>query len=161
MSASPVPAVSCPSAGHSAVWLTREEEQAWIAAAAMIVLVPGALDAQLQRDAGLSLFEYLVLSWLSMTPGRALRMSELAEQANGSPSRLSNVARKLEARGWIRRYPDAEDGRCMWAAPGHVAAVRKYVIDPLSQAQVRSLAGIGRRIRRRITGRDGGSPQCA
>ncbi|MGD0934342.1 MAG: MarR family transcriptional regulator, partial [Streptosporangiaceae bacterium] len=121
------------------MWLTREEEQAWIAAAAMIVLVPGALDAQLQRDAGLSLFEYLVLSWLSMTPGRALRMSELAEQANGSPSRLSNVARKLEARGWIRRYPDAEDGRCMWAAltesgyelvvaaaPGHVAAVRKY-----------------------------------
>ena len=47
------------------------------------------------------------------------------------------------------------------AAPGHVAAVRKYVIDPLSHAQVRSLAGIGRRIRQRITGRDGRSPQCA
>jgi len=42
-----------------------------------------------------------------------------------------------------------------------VAAVRKYVIDPLSQAQVRSLAGIGRRIRRRITGRDSRSPQYA
>ena len=27
------------------MWLTREEEQAWIAAAAMIVLLPGALDA--------------------------------------------------------------------------------------------------------------------
>ena len=174
MPASPVPAASRPSASRSAVWLSHEEEQAWIAAAAMIVLVPGALDAQLQRDAGLNLFEYLVLSRLSMAPGRALRMSELAELANGSPSRLSNVARKLEARGWIRRYPDAEDGRCMWAAitesgyalvvaaaPGHVAAVRKYVIDPLSQAQVRSLAGIGRRIRQRITGRDGRSPQCA
>jgi len=72
MPASPVPAVLCPSAGYSTVWLTHEEEQAWIAAASMIVLVPGALDAQLQRDAGLNLFEYLVLSGLP-SPNRATR----------------------------------------------------------------------------------------
>ncbi len=59
-------------------------------------LLPGPLDAQLQRDSGLNLFDYFVLSSLSMADGRQRRMSDLAAQANASPSRVSNVVSRLE-----------------------------------------------------------------
>ncbi len=69
-------------------WLTAEEDRSWVALAGVLIKVPGALDAQLRRDAGLTYFEYLVLSWLSMQPERTTRMSELAELINSSLSRL-------------------------------------------------------------------------
>jgi len=140
-------------------WLTPEEQHTWVAVAGLLLQLPGVLDAQLQRDSDLSMFDYLVLSYLSMAQDRTLRMSELAQLANGSLSRLSNVASRLERRGWLRRYPDPDDGRYTnaalteegWdlvvrAAPGHVAAVRHYVIDPLTAAQARTLRAAAERI---------------
>lgn len=137
-------------------WLSPQEQQAWIGATAMMWLLPGPLDAQLQRDSGLNLFEYFVLSSLSMSPDRRRRMSDLAAQANASPSRLSNVVGRLEARGWLTRELDPQDRRgtaavltddgwatVVAAAPGHAAAVRRLVIDRLSPAQVSALAEIG------------------
>lgn len=133
----------------------------------MFLQLPGPLDAQLQRDCGITLFEYLVLSYLSMAPRRTLRMSELAELVNGSLSRLSNVAKRLEQRGWLRREPDPGDGRYTvahltdtgWrlvrdAAPGHVDAVRRLVIDPLTDTQLRTLNAIGRRLRKSLDERE-------
>ncbi|MGE4005559.1 MarR family winged helix-turn-helix transcriptional regulator, partial [Pseudonocardia sp.] len=87
-------------------WLTDAEQQAWIAVAQLVLQLPGALDAQLQRDSGVNLFEYLTLSRLSMAPDRLLRMSALAELTGGSLSRLSNVVKRLEQRGFVRREPD-------------------------------------------------------
>jgi DNA-binding MarR family transcriptional regulator len=140
-------------------WLTPEEQDTWAALAGLLFLLPGALDGQLQRDAGLNLFDYLVLSGLSMAEDRTLRMSELAHLANGSLSRLSNVAARLERRGWLRRYPDPDDGRYTnatlteegWelverAAPGHVDAVRHYVIGPLAAPQADALRAAAERI---------------
>ncbi len=140
-------------------WLTDEEQQAWIALAGAMIKVPAALDAQLQRDAQLSYFEYLVLSWLSMASDRTQRMSELAAVVSSSLSRLSHVARRLESQGWLTRRPDPTDGRYTlasltedgWhkvvsAAPGHVEAVRSIVLDPLSKAQIRQLREVGTRI---------------
>ena len=92
-------------------WLNAEEQQIWIALASVLIRLPGALDAQLQRDAGLSHFEYQVLSGLSMSPERTLRMSQLAAFAEGSLPRLSQVVARLERRGWVRRKPDPTDGR--------------------------------------------------
>jgi DNA-binding MarR family transcriptional regulator len=152
---------ACP--GADAQWLSQGEQDAWLAAAALMLLLPGRLDAQLQRDAGLTLFEYLVLSSLSMRPDETARMSDLAKLTNGSLSRLSNVAKRAEARGWLVREPDPEDGRYTVArltplgrqrveeaAPGHVAAVRELVIAPLTKTQVRALADIGTRLRRAL-----------
>jgi DNA-binding MarR family transcriptional regulator len=145
---------------HTTEWLTEEEQEAWRAVAMIFMQLPGPLDGQLQRDSGITLFEYMVLSYLSMAPRRTLRMSELAEVANGSLSRLSNVAKRLEQRGWLTREPDPADGRYTvasltdegWqlvrdAAPGHVDAVRQLVIEPLTGAQLRTLRAIGRRLR--------------
>ncbi|MGW2921869.1 MarR family winged helix-turn-helix transcriptional regulator [Streptomyces angustmyceticus] len=140
-------------------WLDNEEDQAWIALSSMLMRLPAALDAQLQRDAGLSHFEYQVMAGLSMVPERTLRMSELAAFVEGSLPRLSQVVGRLEKRGWVRRNPDPADGRYTVAtltddgfdkvaatAPGHVEAVRTYVFDALTRAQVRHITTIGRRV---------------
>lgn len=140
-------------------WLDAEERTAWLSLAGLLMRLGPALDAQLRRDAGLTMFEYSVLAGLSEQDERTLRMSELAVVAEGSLSRLSQVVARLEAKGLIRRAADPADGRSTLAtltdlgwqrvvasAPGHVAEVRRLVIDPLTRAQVRQLAAIGRRI---------------
>jgi DNA-binding MarR family transcriptional regulator len=140
-------------------WLDDEEKQTWLALVSVLIRLPAALDAQLQRDAGISHFEYQVMAMLSMSPEHTARMSELAGLTDGSLSRLSHVVKRLEGRGWVRRTPDPADGRYTLAiltesgwdkvvatAPGHVAAVRGFVFDPLTKAQMRQLCDIGRRI---------------
>jgi DNA-binding MarR family transcriptional regulator len=150
-------------AGGEPRWLTAEEMEAWLAFAATLIRLPGALDAQLQRDAGITHFQYLVMANLSEAPGRTRRMSELAELTNGSLSRLSHVMSRLEERGWVRREPCQENGRFTNAiltragwdkvvatAPGHVETVRHLVIDALNATQRRQLRDIGRRILDRV-----------
>lgn len=144
-------------------WLTDEERQAWLTLVGLIVRLPSALDAQLQRDADINHFEYQVMAGLSERPDRTMRMSELAFLANGSLSRISHVVNRLEKRGWVRRAPDPADGRYTLAtltddgwdkvvatAPGHVEAVRSLVFDPLTRTQTRQLRDIGHRVLRAI-----------
>lgn len=138
-------------------WLTEAEQTAWRTLAGVMITLPAALDSDMQARAGISHFEYLVMSRLSEEADRTLRMSELAALTNGSLSRLSHVAARLEARDWIRRVPCPSDGRYTNAvltdcgyrkvvatAPGHTEAVRAMVIDGLSAgelSQLRSIAG--------------------
>ncbi len=133
-------------------WLTEAEQRAWRRLGAMTMLLPAALESQLQRDAGLTHFGYWVLAMLSESPDRSRRRSELAALANGSQSRLSHLVSKLEERGWVRRERVGDDGRGYAAvltdagyqklvetAPSHVAEVRRLVFDVLSPQQVRAL----------------------
>ncbi len=144
-------------------WLSPDERDAWFSLSWLMIKLPSAFDAQLQRDSGISFFEYLVLAGLSMSPDRRMRMSDLAQFVNGSLSRLSNVAKRLEDRGWIVREPSVENGRFVeatltdagWAvveqaAPGHVEAVRRYVFDAIRPDQVAELADIGRQIAEQV-----------
>lgn len=145
---------------HAAArWLNEEEGATWMAFASVLLRLPGALDAQLQRDAGISHFEYTVMSVLSESPGRTLRMSNLAVMAESGLPRLSQVVSRLEKRGWVTRAPDPADGRSTLAtlseqgwtkvvetAPGHVEEVRSLVFDPLTKAQLKRLHEISRRI---------------
>jgi DNA-binding MarR family transcriptional regulator len=144
-------------------WLDADERAAWLSLAGMMTLLPAALDAQLQRDAGLSHFEYMVLAMLSERPSRTARMSELAGLANGSLSRLSHVARRLEEQGLISRHACAEDRRATNAvltdagyakvvdtAPGHVETVRELVFDALTPAQCAQLQAIGTQVLGRV-----------
>ena len=144
-------------------WLSPQETDAWMGVATIAVQLTGVLDAQLQRDSGIGFFEYSVLSWLSMAERRTMRMSELADLTRGSLSRLSNVVKRLEQRDFVRRTPDPTNGRytnavltdagwecVVQAAPGHVNAVRHYVLDPLSAEQVAALGEIGNLIADRI-----------
>ncbi|ARX80809.1 MarR family transcriptional regulator [Streptomyces alboflavus] len=87
-------------------------------------------------------------------------MSELAYLANGSLSRLSNVVKRFEKRGWMERWPDPDDGRytiaaltdagydvVVAAAPTHVRSVRRLVLDQLSAADQQALARIAEKLR--------------
>jgi len=134
-----------------------------MALAKLMFNLPSALDAQLLRDNDLTLFDYFALSVLSMTPGRTLRLSDLAGQLSSSLSRLSNVVKRLERRGLLRREPDADNPRYTtavltdagWelvvaAAPGHVAAVRRYVIDGLTDHQIDVLREIACHVTRNL-----------
>src|SRR5919107_5111468 len=134
-------------------WLTDEQQQAWRRFVTVLFKVPAAMEAQLQRDAGLTHMGYLVLSTLSERDDRRLAMSKLAKQATASLSRLSHVVARLEAQGWVRRERDPEDGRVQIAvltdegyakvvdsAPGHAEAVQQLLFDRLTPAQMRQLA---------------------
>lgn len=136
-------------------WLTAEERAAWLGLNGVLIKLPGLLDAQLQRDAGLTFFEYMVLAMLSEQPGHRQRMSRLAVLTSGSLSRLSHVAKRLEQQGLIIRRTDDVDRRSTnaeltpqglavveAAAPGHVTAVRRLVMDGLGPQQIDELAHI-------------------
>ena len=144
-------------------WLTKDEEAAWRALARLSVKLPWALECELQRDAGLSFLEYHVLAFLSETPNHTRRMSDLAEVANSSLSRLSHLVKRLEGRGFVRREPDPTDGRytnailtdagyahLVASAPAHVEAVRELVIDPLKKGELRQLQNLVQRILDRV-----------
>jgi DNA-binding MarR family transcriptional regulator len=131
-------------------WLDDQQQRTWRAWLTVAELLPRTLDAQLQRDAGISHAAYVVLAMLSESPTRSRRMSDLARRANQSQSRLSHTVARLEDRGWVRRERATDDGRGNLAvltgagwevvqkvAPGHVHAVREAVFAPLTDEQTR------------------------
>lgn len=136
-------------------WLTPEERQTWVRLLAVVELLPGALDAQLRREAGLTHFDYFVLAMLSEAEDRTLGMAELARTTNATPPRLSHVVRRLEERGLVERVPHPDDRRAVNArltsegaatvgavAPRHVETVRQLVFGALTGEQVASLREI-------------------
>ena len=133
-------------------WLTPEQLRAWKKFVAVVEILPGVLDTQLQRDAEVTHFEYFTMAMLSEAPDRTLRMTSLASATNSTLPRLSHVVSRLEKRGYVDRAPCPDDRRATNAtlteagwqkvvatAPGHVDTVRENVIDPLSAADVADL----------------------
>jgi DNA-binding MarR family transcriptional regulator len=144
-------------------WLTREQLAAWVRLAAVLELLPTALDGQLKRDAQMTHFDYYVLAMLSESPDRAMRMTHLAERTTATLARLSHVVQRLEARGLLERVPCPGDRRATnahlteagWqkvrdAAPGHVTFVRDNIIDALTPEQITQLADITKAILHRL-----------
>jgi DNA-binding MarR family transcriptional regulator len=140
-------------------WLSPRELRTWMRLQAVSELLPGVLDAQLQRDAQLTHFEYLTLAMLSEAPEHMLRMTDLALKTNATLPRLSHVVKRLEGRGYVERRPCPEDRRATLAiltsagwdkvvatAPGHVENVREHIIDRLTPEQVDQLDQIARAI---------------
>jgi DNA-binding MarR family transcriptional regulator len=138
-------------------WLDADEQQAWRTYIESSKVLFDALDRQLQHDAGMPHAYYEILVRLSEASGRALRMSELAERTLSSRSRLSHAVARLEERGWVVREEHPTDRRgqiarltdagfdvLAAAAPGHVDAVRNYLIDLLTRDQLAQLEAIGR-----------------
>ena len=144
-------------------WLDEDELRAWLRLAGVMLKLSPALDSQLQRDSDLTHFDYLCLAMLSESEGRTLRMSELAQSANATLSRLSHVVSKLERRGWVARTPSPHSRRVTlvtlteegWrvlvkAAPGHVETVHSLVFEGLSPEDVAALERVAGHIVARI-----------
>lgn len=137
-------------------WLNSDELAAWLANSAIMISLPAALDARMQRESQMTFFEYMVLSVLSEEPDRTMQMSALAVRTSASLSRLSHVVGRLEKRGLLARSRIPGAGRrtnttlteagydvVVAAAPGHVAAVREYLIDSLEPRDLIALQRIG------------------
>jgi len=156
-------APEAPEDEHAHLWLTPGELASWLSVVRLMTRLPWAIDAQLQRDADLTMVEYMTLAILSESPEWTLRMSVLAENTSTSLSRLSHMVKRLENRGYVRREPDPADGRFTnaillphgmgkleSAAPAHVAFVRHLVVDNLSGERLRRLGQDAERILQRI-----------
>lgn len=107
----------------------------------------------LAQDSGLSDADYQVLVALSETPGRSLRLFELADRILWSTSRLAHQVHRMSQRGLVRREADPENQRaaviCLTtegyatleaAAPAHVDSVRRNFVDLLTKEQLEHLA---------------------
>jgi DNA-binding MarR family transcriptional regulator len=145
-------------------WLSPEEARAWRALRTFGAPLAAALNRQLMTDSALSSADYEVLVVLSESDGGVLRAGELGRATGWEKSRLSHHIKRMEARGLVERQDCVTDGRGLLvaitehgrkaiadAAPGHVQAVRNYIIDVLTPAQLAALAEIGEAVGARLT----------
>ncbi|MDO5735719.1 MAG: MarR family transcriptional regulator [Propionibacteriaceae bacterium] len=124
-------------------WLNQTEQGIWRDWLRATERIHSHLDAGL-REFGLDLAEYEIFVTLSESPGRRMRMSELAGAARHSRSRLTHTISRMEKQGLVTRETCSADGRGVWAtlteggyelleqvAPHHVAAVRHIFVDAI------------------------------
>lgn len=141
------------------VWLNAEQLRAWVTLSAFLEAFPAAVETQLKQDAGVNLFEYSILAMLSEQEDRTLVMTELANVAFGSLSRLSHAVTRLERRGWAERSAGSGGRRhnrvhltdegfqaMEVAAPQHVSYVRQILVDPLSDDELQTLERLTRKL---------------
>ncbi|GAA3753422.1 MarR family transcriptional regulator [Microbacterium kribbense] len=130
------------------------ESRAWLSLVWTAELLPAALDAQLQAESGMTHFEFIVLSTLRQADDGALQTKDLAAAVNSTMPRLSRVVGKLATRGLVERIGGQDDARVInvhltgagrralvRAVPGHIALVKRLVIDRLDAQQLEVLAG--------------------
>jgi DNA-binding MarR family transcriptional regulator len=150
------------SSDKSPKWLNPREMKAWRSYIIASRRLLDALDADLNGH-DLSMADYEVLAQLSDAPDRRMRMSELAEIAMLSKSRLSHRMKVMEKAGWVRREVCTEDKRGSFAvmtekgwraivkaAPDHVASVRNRFVDNLNVKDQEELAKIFDRLSKKL-----------
>lgn len=138
-------------------WLTDDQQRDWRSFYYAIVRLQEALDRDLLQGFGFPHGYYEIFVRLSEAPDRSMRMSELAAGTRSSRSRLSHAVARLEEAGWVERENCETDRRgqiahltdaglalLTRAAPSHVESVRTYLVDPLTDEQLRVLGEVGR-----------------
>jgi len=140
-------------------WLDEQEMAAWLPLMRVLQLLPQQLDRQLREQAGINHTYYMIMVLLSAQLEREMTLSSLAQGVGMIPSRLTHALTSLEGRGWVARKRCATDRRVQYArltddglraleqaAPGHVAEVRRTVIDRLSRRDLADLRRIAEKI---------------
>jgi DNA-binding MarR family transcriptional regulator len=133
--------------------LSAEEEAVMRALGRLMLVLPRALNADLEREQRMTASEYSVLRNLSESPCGLMRMSELAQACDMSLSGMTRLAAKLErhgyltrtkcdsdARGWNAVLTDKGLARLREAWPTHLASVRHHIFDHLSELDLPKLA---------------------
>jgi len=138
--------------------LREAELDAWTAFAQAARMLVTRLDGELQREAGLPLACFEILSELAQSP-EGIRMSELASATHSSPSRITHTVDRLADRGWVERRDCAGDRRGCAAVitpegaaayetanRSHTAIVRAHLVDGLSAGQLMELCSISKTV---------------
>ncbi|MCB7138195.1 MarR family winged helix-turn-helix transcriptional regulator [Cellulosimicrobium marinum] len=149
--ARPAPADPAPEPAQPR-WLDADQQRLWRAYLDGTVRFVEAMSRDHEERSPVSLNEYELLVRLSESPDHSLRMSALADGLARSRSRVTHTVARMEARGLVRRSASTGDRRgvdCLLteegyrtlvdAAPAHVAAVRRYLVDVLTPEQFRVL----------------------
>ena len=118
-----------------------------------MTLLNDRLDSDLRAEFDISLAEYEILVRLSENNG-AMRMAQLADAMAHSRSRVTHTITRMEKAGLVERRTSIEDGRgvvatltdagmdlLVRAAPSHVSAVRRHLVD---LASTEDFAALGR-----------------
>ena len=108
----------------------------------------------------LSGVEFEVLMRLARSPGRRLRMTDLAGQTSLSTSGVTRVVDRMDREGLVRREACASDRRSSYAVitdagrqrleevlPGHLALVQQWFVGQLTPDQLTGLLQSLRQIR--------------
>lgn len=135
--------------------LDDTEMQTWLPTIRFVQLLPQVLDRALKAETGLKHAHYAILVTLAGQDDRAIPMTELAQIAGLSRSRLSHAIDSLEELGWVTRTSCSTDKRTLTAAltdagrellrgaaPVHVAQIRELIFDPLTDAEREQLGAI-------------------
>lgn len=133
-------------------WLDDRQQQMWRRLLTVHARLVARLDQELQATQRLNIGDYEVLVQLSESPGRELRMADLASRLALSPSGLTRRIDGLACAGLVSRRACPSDKRGAFAvltdegfavlrraAATHVRGVRRYVIDALGDAGVARL----------------------
>jgi DNA-binding MarR family transcriptional regulator len=139
-------------------WLSEDERRAWRNFSLMQFQLVALLGRELGA-AGLSYPDYLVLAHLSDCPDGRVRLVELGHDLGWEKSRVSHHITRMEQRGFVERVKCPTDQRGWFvamteqgrdaiaqAAPGHVAVVRKYFVDLLTERQLKTLDTIAQTV---------------
>lgn len=139
--------------------LDDAEMATWLPAIRFVQLLPQVLDRALKAETGLKHAHYAILVTLAGQDDRAIPMTELAQIAGLSRSRLSHAIDSLEERGWVTRTSCSSDKRTLTAAltdagrellrgaaPVHVAQIRELIFDPLTEAEREQLGTIAAKL---------------
>ena len=133
-------------------WLDDTQDVAWRGLLAIVNRAIPEIERSLKAH-GLLGVHYHIFVQLSAAPDRTLRLSELADSANLSQSRLTHRMRALVERGEIEVSEDPDDRRAKNAtltddgyarlvavAPHHVEDVQRLIFDPLDETDTAALA---------------------
>ena len=110
---------------------------------------------QALADAGLPPLAWYDLLWaIRSSPGRRIRMAELATRLTVSRGGLTKLADRLEAAGLIRRESAEDDGRGLYAVvepagekmlkrmwPVYAKVLRETFVTPVRKADAAVIAG--------------------
>jgi DNA-binding MarR family transcriptional regulator len=123
-------------------WLDRGQQRSWRAFLVGTTLLMDRLDRDLREQHDLSLPEYEILVRLSEAPDLRMRMALLADSLSHSRSRVTHTVTRMENAGLVVRQTCLSDGRgveavltddgmavLVEAAPSHVSAVRRFIVD--------------------------------
>ena len=124
--------------------LKGREERVWRDVARFLTVAPRLLDEDLQRGANISLSEYAALLHLSEAETGHLRVSELADLADLSGSRITRLVEDLAKGGFVVKNRNPEDGR------GIDVSITKAGLNRLRDAYPIHLASVRSRIMNQV-----------
>lgn len=144
---------------HYLPGLDEIEQRCWHAFLESSTLLLTMINRALLAQHNLSLFEFLVLEALARSADGSTRMGDLAHAMVLAPSRLTELMRRMESQGLVRRSRSRADGRGVIAtitregralarpaARVYAHSVRAYYLTQVSRPQMIALGDSCRRI---------------